>query len=252
MELADLIDQVGGFDTTTPREQIKLFAWWLHVHNGKELFGPAEVRTCYAKLHVNEPPALATYLTRMADARPADLLREKGKYKLARQARNELDKSYATHQSIVQVSKLLAELPDKVPDVAEKVFLIEAIDCYRVRAYRACIVMTWNLAFNHLLNWILKDAGRLAAFNDAIPKRYQKRVGVVMKSYDDFFEEFNESEVIEVCNTAATVNSNIIKILKEKLVKRNIAAHPSSIVVVQSQADDVVTDLVNNVVVALA
>jgi hypothetical protein len=63
--------------------------------------------------------------------------------------------------------------------------------------------------------------------------------------------EFKEAEIIEVCNTAQTVNGNIIKILKEKLVKRNIAAHPSSVVVVQSQADDVVTDLVNNVVLAL-
>jgi hypothetical protein len=251
MQLQELVDQVPAFDTAAPREQIKLFAWWLHVHNGKELFGPAEVRTCYAKLHINEPPALATYLTRMADARPADPLREKGKYKLARQARTELDKTYGVHQSIVQVSKLLADLPDKVPDVAEKVFLIEALDCYRVRAYRACIVMTWNLAFNHLLNWILKDPARLAAFNDTIPKRYQKRVGVVMKTYDDFADEFNESEIIEVCNSAQTVNGNIIKILKEKLVKRNIAAHPSSVVVVQSQADDVVTDVVNNVVLAL-
>jgi hypothetical protein len=30
-----------------------------------------------------------------------------------------------------------------------------------------------------------------------------------------------------------------------------MAAHPSSVVVVQSQADDVVTDLVHNVVLAL-
>ena len=36
-----------------------------------------------------------------------------------------------------------------------------------------------------------------------------------------------------------------------KLGKRNTAAHPSTMVVVQSQADDVVTDLVNNVVLAL-
>ena len=72
-----------------------------------------------------------------------------------------------------------------------------------------------------------------------------------MKTYDDFADEFNESEIIEVCNSAGTVSGNTIKILKEKLVKRNMAAHPSSVVVVQSQADDVVTDLVNNVVLAL-
>jgi hypothetical protein len=138
-----------------------------------------------------------------------------------------------------------------VPDMAEKVFLGEAIDCYRVRAYRACIVMTWNLAFDHLLRWILKDPARLAAFNAAIPRKFQKRVGVVMKTYDDFADEFKEFEIIEVCNTAQTVNGNIIKILKEKLVKRNLAAHPSSVVVIQPQADDVVTDLVNNVVLVL-
>jgi hypothetical protein len=69
--------------------------------------------------------------------------------------------------------------------------------------------------------------------------------------YDEFLDELKESQVIEICNTANLFNSNIFKILREKLDKRNIAAHPSTVVVVQSQADDVVTDLVNNVVVAL-
>jgi hypothetical protein len=165
--------------------------------------------------------------------------------------RTDLDAKYGSHPTILQVTKLLADLPDNIPDLAEKIFLREAIDCYRVRAYRACVVMTWNLAFDHLLNWILKDPARLAACNAAIPRRHPKRVGVLIKTYDDFADEFKEAEIIEVCNTAQTVNGNIIKILKEKLVKRNMAAHPSSVVVVQSQADDVVTDLVNNVVLAL-
>jgi hypothetical protein len=45
--------------------------------------------------------------------------------------------------------------------------------------------------------------------------------------------------------------SNIFKILKEKLDRRNIVAHSSNALVVQSRADDVVTDLINNVVLAL-
>ena len=69
--------------------------------------------------------------------------------------------------------------------------------------------------------------------------------------YDEFLDELKESQVIEICNAANLFNSNIFKILREKLDKRNIAAHPSTVVVVQSQADDVVTDLVNNVVLAL-
>jgi len=45
--------------------------------------------------------------------------------------------------------------------------------------------------------------------------------------------------------------SNIFKILKEKLDRRNIVAHPSIVLVVQSQADDVVADQINNVTLAL-
>ncbi len=152
----------------------------------------------------------------------------------------------------MQVSKLLTDLVGKVPDLAEQTFLAEAIKCYRVEAYRSCIVMTWNLAYNHLIEWILKDANRLARFNAAISKRYPKKTNVAVAAYDDFSEELKESETIEVCNTAGLLHGNVIRILREKLGKRNTAAHPSSIVVVQSQADDVVTDLVNNVVLVLA
>jgi hypothetical protein len=251
MQLQELVDQVPGFDTAAPKEQLKLFAWWLHVHNGKELFGPAEIRACYAKLHVDEPSALATYVRRMADARPADLLREKGKYKLARQVRSELDKKYGIHQSVVVVSKILSDLPGKVPNVDQRTFLAEALKCYKVEAYRACIIMTWNLAYGHLLDWILRDQSRLDRFNASISKRYQKMTQLKIIEYDEFLDELKESQVIEICNTASLFNSNVFKILKDKLDRRNIAAHPSSVVVVRSQADDVVTDLVNNVVLAL-
>jgi hypothetical protein len=248
MQLQELVEQVPGFDSAAPKERIKLFAWWLHTHAGKELFGSAEIRGCYGQLHLDEPPALATYMARMADAK--ELLKDKGHYKLARQARAELDKNYGVHHSVVQVSKLLADLPIQVPDIAEKAFPVEAMKCYRVEAYRACIVMTWNLAFDHLLNWILKDATRLADFNAAIGKRYPKKTGMVV-SMRDHFEDLKESETVEICNTAGLMSDDIIKILREKLIKRNIAAHPSKVVVVQSQADDVVTDLVNNVVLLL-
>lgn len=250
MELSDLISQVPGFDAATPGEKIRLFAWWLHSNRNVSSFKTGDIRGCYDQLHL-PVPNIAMYLARMTETKPPKALRKGDSYNLTRESRADLDKKYGIHPSIQAVSKLLADLPDKVPDTAEKVFLSEAIDCYRVRAYRGCIVMTWNLAFDHLLNWILKDAARLAAFNAAIPKRYPKRVNAAVRTYDDFADEFKEAEIIEVCNTAQTVNGNIVKILKEKLTKRNMAAHPSSVVVQQPQADDVVTDLVNNVVLAL-
>jgi hypothetical protein len=119
-----------------------------------------------------------------------------------------------------------------------------------VEAYRSCIVMTWNLAYSHLIHWILASQQRLDDFNAAISKRYPKKPPITISHYDHF-EELKESEVIEVCNSAGLLNSGVVRILKEKLGKRNTSAHPSSAVVVQSQADDVITDLVNNVVLAL-
>lgn len=248
MQLQELVDQVEGFDGLPPRDKIRLFAWWLHAHNGVEHFNNDAIRDCYRAVHV-QPDQIATYLGRMIEK--GDLVKERPGLKLSRAVRAHLDAKHGIHQSVVQVSKILSDLVGKVPDMAEKNFLAEAIKCYRVEAYRACVVMTWNLAYSHLLQWILNDPGRLKAFNEAIQKRYQKRTNVSISTYDGFSEEFKESEVIEVCSTASLLNSEIIRILREKLGKRNSAAHPASVVIVQSQADDVITDLINNVVVAL-
>ena len=102
-----------------------------------------------------------------------------------------------------------------------------------------------------MLDWILKDQTRLDAFNAAISKRYQKITQLKIKKYDEFLDELKDSQVIEICNTADLINSNIFKILKDKLDRRNIVAHPSAVIVVQHQADDTVSELVNNVVLAL-
>ena len=249
MDLRELVEQVEGFDALPPREKIRLFAWHLHTNKGKESFQNAAIRACYDELHL-AVPNVAMYLPRFAASKPPDLVKVKGGYKLERSVRATLDAKYGVHHSVVQVSKLLADLPGKVPDLAEKNFLVEAMKCYRVEAYRACVVMTWNLAYSHLLYWILAESTRVNDFNSAIPRRFPKKPPSAISKYDEF-EELKESEVIEICNTAGLLNGNIIRILKEKLGKRNTAAHPASVVVVQSQADDVVTDLVNNVVLAL-
>jgi hypothetical protein len=249
MELADLVDQVAGFDAAAPKDKIKLFAWWLHTHGGKEFFGSPEIRGCFSKLHMDEPPALATYLTRLADAK--DLIAEKGKYKLARGVRSDLDKKYGVHHSVVVVSKILTDLPAQVPNIDERVFLQEALKCYRHEAYRACIVMVWNVAYAHLLDWILKDQIRLDKFNAAISRRFQNLKTLQITKYDDFGDNLQERQVLEIANTADLYNSGIFKILKDKLDRRNNAAHPSNVVFVQSQADDMITDLVHNVVFAL-
>lgn len=249
MKLDELIEQVAGFDTLSNKEKINLFAWWLHTHGGKELFGPSEIRWCFSSQHIDEPKALATYIARQANSK--DFIEERGKYKLARSVRLDMDKLYGVHHSVVAVSRILTELPEKVPTIEERAFLQEALKCYRIEAYRSCIVMVWNLAYAHLLDWILQDAERLAAFNATTPKRYPSLKNVQVTKYDDFRDEFQERQVVDIASSAGLINDDIYKIMKAKLDRRNIVAHPSTVVVAQSQADDMVTDLVHNVVLAL-
>lgn len=250
MELSDLVNQISGFDAAAPSEKIRIFAWFLHTNRNVETFSTTDIRGCYDRLHLPSPN-IAMYLIRMSETKPPKVLRQGNVYKLARVARIDLDSKYGAHPSFVQVSKLLGDLPGKVGDVAERNFLTEAIKCYQIGAFRSCVVMTWNLAYSHLLHWILADPVRLSKFNANISKRYPKKAAITITSHDDFTEEFKESEVIEICSTASLLSGNVIRILREKLGKRNTAAHPSTVTVVQSQADDVVTDLVNNVVVML-
>jgi hypothetical protein len=251
MQLNELVDQVEGFNKLSPRETIRLFSWWLHVHGGRETIDNDALRKCYDELHMSAPN-VAMYTGRMASQfEPPDLVKSKTGFKLTRELRQELDKKYGVHPSVIQVSNLLAELPSKLPDLAKKTFLVEALKCYRAEAYRACIVMVWNLAYNHLLNWILSDPARLAVFNATIVKRNSKKATLSVAKYDDF-EDLKEREVVDICNIANLINSSVYKILAGKLDRRNIAAHPSNVVVVQSQADDTITDLVNNVVLGLA
>jgi hypothetical protein len=255
MVLSEFVDQVPDFDKLPPRDKIKLIGWYLHTHEGKEHFHSDHIRACYRTLHLVTTENIGQTLLRMASYNTPDLVREKQGFKLTRPLRSQFDAKYGDQPSMQAISKLLIELPTKVPNVDEKVFLEEAINCYRVKAYRACIVMTWNLAFDHLLNWILKDPARLAAFNAAIPIKFQKtpkKAAIVINRYDDFSDDLKEFEIIELCKNANLLNDNLIRTLKEKLGKRNTAAHPSTMVVIQPQADDVVTDLVNNVVLALS
>jgi hypothetical protein len=250
MQLLELLHAEPNFNTLTPREKICLFSWYLHRYAGIEVLTTGKVRDCFTQLSL-APPNVATYLERMATMAPIQLLTVRGGYKLEGNLARQMDVKYGQHPSVIMVQKLLADLPAKIPNINERVFLEETLNCYKVKAFRAAIVMAWNLAFDHLLRWIIADAGRLAAFNASIPKRYPKRTSTIITNLEDFSEEFKESELLEVCRNANLITKNQKEMLDEKLKRRNACAHPSSLIVKQPQADDVISDLVNNVVLQL-
>lgn len=249
MTLDEFARAVPGLAGMGHVDKILHLGWHLLAHGGLQRFAAPDIRGYYEQLHYAQPAKLATQLQQMADAKTPKLLRDKGGYRLEARTKEQLDAKYSTRPETVAVAAALEGLPGRVSDEAERLFLTEALSCFRVRAYRAAVVMTWNLTYDHLLNWVM--ANHLAAFNAAIVRKYHRRAGVAMTKKEDFADEFTEFEVLEVCGTAGVIDGNTKKILNEKLVRRNMAAHPSLVQIGQHQAEDVITDLVNNVILRL-
>jgi hypothetical protein len=146
-------------------------------------------------------------------------------------------------------SETLKGISQNVSDLAERTYLAEALSCYRVGAFRATIVMVWNLAYDHFMRWVVSDSSRVTDFNASLVVKYSKKNVVVQKV--EHFAELKEFEAIETAQHAKLIPKNVAEIMKEKLKRRNSAAHPSGIVFTQAQADDAVTDLIHNVVMRL-
>jgi hypothetical protein len=252
MELSEFTSLVPNFSSLSQTDQILHFAWYLHTFRSKETIDQSCIRGCFKERHMDEPN-LSLLFKRIVDRRPKAVLGSSTGFRLEGKLKEKLDKQYGQHETTIAVSQMMKGLIGKVSDQGEKVFLAEAIKCYHTKAFRAAIVMAWNLAYDHLLYWILADPGRLAAFNSNIIAKVgaKKGTGMLMARREDF-EELKEYDVIEICATAGLfASANLKRILQIELTKRNMAAHPSLVVIGGPSADEAISSLVENVVLVL-
>jgi hypothetical protein len=248
MQLSEIVNTIPNLSAWSHAEKIKFFAWYLHYWKNLERFDQANLRACYDELHLEKPSNVSPYIKQLQDRKPKEVISDKHGYYLEKRVRDQLQAKYGQRPSTVQVDKLLLELPSKVPNVLEKVFLEEALVCFRHGAFRAAIVMCWNLAFDHLSDYVL--AKHLSTFNAQLPITFPKsKISSISTKAN--LSELKESEFLQVCKSASIICGNLHKILIEKLNRRNIAAHPSSVIITQIQAEDFITDLINNVVLKL-
>jgi hypothetical protein len=91
----------------------------------------------------------------------------------------------------------------------------------------------------------------LGDFNAQLPKSFPKKAYLVPIAKREDFEELKESELLQIAKSAGNITDNVYKILKEKLDRRNMAAHPSTVVISKLQAEDFIHDLVVNVLIRL-
>lgn len=248
MELQVLVSQIDSFPKWSHADKIRLFSWFLHLHRGLETFAPGDLTKCFDELNVQGPTSVQPYLAAMGKRKPKEILKRKSGYCLERAVREQLTQKYGKREATVAVDKLLSDLPQRIPNVTERGYLDEALVCFRFEAFRAAIVMTWNLAYDRLCEFVL--AKHLAAFNIQLPRSFPRADISVVSKRDDF-AELKEHQVLQVCKSATIISGSLHKVLKEKLDRRNMAAHPSGVVTSLPTAEEFIKDLIENVVLKL-
>lgn len=254
MELGSLINEIPGFSSWKHAEKIRFFAWFLHSKRRQEFFRSGDIASCYDKLKLEPPSSITPFLSQMEKRKPKEVLRKGKGYYLEKRVIEDFERKFGQRDATVKADKLLADLPAKLRDSIERTFLDEALICFRNKAFRAAIVMTWNLAFHHLREFVIKN--QLAKFNavwqtDSRYTKHNAKKRITNFATHTDFAELRESEVIEICRAANIISQDINKVLREKLDKRNSAAHPSSLVIAPHTAEEFIIDLITNSVLKL-
>jgi hypothetical protein len=241
--LLNFVDRIKGFHDRPTVFKIEVFSWFLHQIQQRERFQASDLLPCFDQVHVQRPGNIYSQLAVLCAKKPPRLLKDSAGYRLSATSRQEMQATLPLRESSVAVTVLLSELSAKVNSPSQQSFLAETMTCYAHGAYRAAVVMAWNLAYSYVCDRIYADA--CPAFNTQLTKVIPKAAPISKRSD---FEDLKESRVLEVARGAGILSASTFKVLKEKLDKRNLAAHPSLTTLSAVTAEEVIHDLVENVV----
>lgn len=239
--LTDHVRRVDRFNDLNYTDKIRFFAWYVQDVEGKEFFEQADITACFKTLGMERPSSLGPFMASLSTRTPPEFLRSRKGYQLEHRARQRLSDAYSARPATVDVHKLLADLPKKLSNPVEKAFLEETLLCFKVGAFRAAVVMCWNLAYEHLCDYVL--ASKLTEFNAQLRLAFPRAGQIAVR---DDFSDLKEAHVLQVCRGAGITAPSVHKLLDEKLSRRNAAAHPSGVVLTQVSAEEMIVDLVTN------
>ena len=233
------------FSTWNPRKQIDYICYYFTAVAGKKSVTSADVKESLQKLDLKVYSRTPQYLSENAsDSKKGRYIRYgNGGYRLERSIFDEISLAVKNEPAKIQVSAQLVDLIPKIKNSNENSFLIEALNCYKVGAYRAAILLIWILTIDHLQNFIFGN--KIDDFNTALGLNPDKKMSKIV-NLDDF-GELKESKFIELTKSAGIISNDVRKILDEKLGIRNSAAHPSGITFTGHKATEFALDLINNI-----
>jgi hypothetical protein len=241
--LENFVERFDDFSKWDGKKQVDYFAYFLATETTSESFMAKQIQDCFDTLSLKQYARAPIYLSENSSNKSGRYIKSKTGYRLERSVFDDIKQQVNNEPKKVQVSQHLTDLVSKIKDSQEKAFLVEALNCYRVEAYRATIILVWILAIDHLQKYIFGQ--KLNDFNSVLAKNPDKKVQKIV-NYDDF-ADLSEIRFIELMRSANIVSNDVRKILDEKLGIRNSAAHPSGIVFTGHKTTEFALDIINNV-----
>jgi hypothetical protein len=180
---------------------------------------------------VPPPSSFSPFFKSLEESKPPALHSDGGGYYLDRRVIEEFTKRYGGASVTAPVSKLLTDLPAKVPDSAERSFIEEAIACIRVGASRAAIVLGWCAVIDRMRRKI--EAVGFPTFNAASTKLKDQTSGKFKRWNKEFsiqsmgeLQAVFDTDLIVVLEGMGLIDDNQAKRLEVLFHYRNTSAHP--------------------------
>lgn len=244
MTLPDYITSIEGFYTADTKDQMDFLAFYLVYHKGVSSFTSNDIADVCRDLNLQPHGRLAKYISEESQSRTGKYIKKPKGYQLNAPFRSQLEQQIAKTPVLVALDAELERQIASVSDVYERELLEEAARCYKVKAYRAAVVMIWAVTMSHMHTYVFTN--QLAPFNAAISRDSDKKLKPI-KKIDDL-GEMREGKFIELLRAAGIITDDIRRILVEKLGTRNSAAHPSKTHLKESKAVEFGHDLLDNVI----
>lgn len=225
-------------------KQVDYISYYLLKVQGQDSVTVSQIRAVETALDLKPYARLPQYLSASSKAKNGKYVKVKtGGYRLERTTFNAINGQISHEPTRVAADKQLVLLVEKIADDKERGFLEEALNCYRVQANRATIIMTWLVAMNHMHKYVFEN--KLVDFNQAFALNPEKKMTKIVQLDD--FSALSEDKFILLMKSANIISNDVRKLLDEKLGTRNSSAHPSGVEITGHKATEFVLDIVKNV-----
>jgi len=247
MTLEEYTDKIDDFYRLSSSEQIKYFAYYLLLICKNDGFKASEIKILFEQLHIIPYSNISKYLNDKTKGKVLKkiFIKRKDVFYLLKNVKESIENELHISKPKIAVSKNLNNLSSKIVNREQNNFYQETLKCLGVESYRATIIMSWNLALDHLYEFILNN--KITDFNLVLAKNTDKRIKITSITSKDDFNEIPENKFIEFCRSSKIISNDIRKILEVSLGIRNSAAHPSNIVFTESKTVNFVEDLILNI-----